>query len=108
MRARLRTTMVICCIKQVFLCALVLPLYLSLSACLSNKYAPDLTTPMEANADTGIVILSVGAPEWCNYGTMLLLHRHERSFNAVPKAVLFVDTWMLESDFEDHYGYLFV
>jgi len=94
--------------KRMALCTLVLLSCLSLSACLSNKYAPDLTSPMEANADTGIVILSVGAPEWCNYGAMLLLHRHDRSFNAVPKAVLQVDSWILESDFTDHYGHLFV
>ena len=96
-----------CRIRYLFLCTVVFLLYFSLSACLSNKYAPHLTSPIEANADTGIVILSVGAPEWGNYGTMLLLHRHDRSFNAVSKAVLQVDSWMLESDFEDHQGHLF-
>lgn len=100
--------MVIRQITHVVLCGLVLLSYLSLSACLSNRYAADLTSPIEANTDTGIVILSVGASDWCNSGTMLLLHRHDRSFNAVPKAVLQVDTWMLDSDFTDHYGHLFV
>jgi len=108
MAARLRTIVVVCRIKQVFLRTLMLLSYLSLSACLSNKYAPHLTAPIEANADAGIIILSVGAPDWCNAGTSLLLHRHDRSYNAVPKAVLFVDTWMLESDFPTHYGHLYV
>lgn len=86
-----------------------------ISACagvFNNKHSATLTSPQDANATTGLVIFSVGSLEacdWRNAHAMLGVYRQDDSvlFRS-SLAYLSVNSWMQESDFDDHHGHLYV
>ena len=73
-----------------------------------NEYAVDLVSPFDANEATGLIILSVGAPGLCTVSTAVQIQRFDKPYNAKAVAYLFIDSFMLDSEFADHHGHLYV
>src|SRR5262245_28405424 len=82
------------------------------SGCLKNKYAADLVSPHDANAETGLVILSVGSLEscqaWLNAATFVHIYKTNDSFFRIEEAALDVNGSMRDTEFDDHHGHLHV
>lgn len=93
------------------------PLFMVLCTLLSgctheNKYRAELATPLNVNANTGVIILSVGAREPCplfSSATELRLFQAEGPFYpAAAVASLEINVRYVESEFADHHGRLYV
>lgn len=80
------------------------------SACgiMNNQFAADLVSPAEVNETTGLIILSVGAPESCSTGHFVQIQNFDKPYNATPRAYLSVTSYVFKSDFRDHHGHLYV
>ena len=82
------------------------------SGCLKNKYAADLVSPLDANAETGLVILSLGSQEscqaWLNAATFVHIYKANDSFFRVEEAALDVNGSMRDTESDDHHGHLHV
>lgn len=79
---------------------------------MSNRYAAELVSPLDANAGMGLVILSVGSRESCQPGiymaTFLAIYPDSDSLFRSDAANLDVNSTFMDSEFSDHHGHLYI
>jgi hypothetical protein len=90
-------------------CCILLP---ACTGFMSNRYAAELVSPLNANAGMGLVILSVGSQESCQPGiylaTFLAIYPDSDSLFRGDAANLDVNSTFMDSEFSDHHGHLYV
>jgi hypothetical protein len=89
-------------------CCILLP---ACTGFVSNKYAAELVSPLDANAGMGLVILSVGSQESCPlviFSTFLAIYPDSDSLFRSDAVTLYVNSRLMDSEFRDHHGHLYV
>ena len=89
--------------KYLFVCFLVI--LVPGCASINNRLDPSRISLTQVPSNSGIIIISAGAPKRCvTTSTFLKVLPATSKYNNAPIALLGVDSYALKSDFADHQG----
>ncbi|MCS6303245.1 MAG: hypothetical protein H8K07_06225 [Nitrospira sp.] len=114
MQSQVSVSLTIRQLKQAVLCIAVITSGTILAASCSheNTYRAELASPLNANAETGVIILSAGSTAPCHLFSpatgLRIFHLEGVHFPFAAVAKLDVNNRYVESEFSDHHGRLYV